>query len=633
MDLPREELPEGTEIAGYIIGQVLGRGGFGITYIAVDALHPDQRFAIKEFLPEGLAARERGGISVHPSSSDKAEAYARGLARFELEARTLVALRHPHIVEALRFVRANGTAYLIMKYEEGRSLRRILDKKKTLPEVDLRRILPPLLDGLEMVHARAFLHRDIKPENIYLRSKDGSPVLLDFGAARQALAAGGTTSLTQIFTPGYAPYEQYNQSSKQGPYTDIYALGATLYRCVTGQRPPDASERFPAAAGRMPDPMKPAREAAKGKYDPALLKAIDRALAVFESDRPQTVAEFRNLLGLAAPEAAPGAGQSGAVKPSGTINLGNKKDESARPKRARILVAAVAAVLLISGGLFALSQWSDNRAALLAAEKAQDAQRRAAEEARKKREAAERRDRDETERRRLEEEAKKKADEERRQAVASLFLCTNRSLQPKERVEACTRAIERGELKNDELARAYAYRCDAYDDLEEYRRAIDDCDKALTFSPAYSYALKVRGVVYIKLKDFVRAIIDFDRVIELDPDASTYKNRGDSYLAMSQYHSAIRDYDKALELDRRFATAYMARGNAYDGLGQYARALQDYDRAIGIDPRYALAYFNRGDTQEKVGNREAAIRDFREALRLGYAPASDRLKRLGVAVP
>lgn len=292
MERPRDALPEGTKLAGYVLGRVLGRGGFGITYFGHDALFPATKVAIKEFLPSGLAVREAGSSSVHPSGSGSEADFRKALDRFEEEARTLVALRHPNVVEVQRYIEANGTAYVVMKYEDGRSLAEILAGGRTLAVSDLDGAIAPLLDGLSAVHARNYLHRDIKPGNIYIRAGDGSPVLLDFGAARQAMGAERLTTLTEIVTPGYAPFEQYFRKGEQGPWTDIYALGATFYRCIAGEAPPEAPERI------RRDGMIPAQKIGSGRYPQTLLAAIDSMLAIDEKNRPQSIDELRNTLKL-----------------------------------------------------------------------------------------------------------------------------------------------------------------------------------------------------------------------------------------------------------------------------------------------------------------------------------------------
>jgi hypothetical protein len=284
MDGARHGLPRGYDVHGYQIERVLGAGGFGVTYLATETAI-SRPVAIKEYLPHGIAARSRDDVSVQPLTDADVENFQWGLERFRREAQTLVSFHHPNIVSVFAYFEENGTAYLVMAYEDGDSLATILDKRKTMPEAELRGWLKPLFSGLEHVHQAGFLHRDIKPGNIYIR-KDGSPVLLDFGAAR--LAVGGRSqSLTSIVSAGYAPFEQYTTRGNQGPWTDIYALGGVLYRAVTGQRPPDAPDRIRA------DPYAPARKAAKGKYSAGLFAAIDAALIVDEERRPQSLAQWR----------------------------------------------------------------------------------------------------------------------------------------------------------------------------------------------------------------------------------------------------------------------------------------------------------------------------------------------------
>ena len=317
MDEARHGLARGFEIHGYRIERVLGSGGFGVTYLATEVAI-NRPVAIKEYLPHGIAARSRDDVSVAPLTQEDRENFDWGLGRFRREAQTLVAFHHPNIVAVFSYFEANGTAYLVMAYEDGDSLAAILEKRKTLPEAELRGWLTPLLSGLAHVHDAGFLHRDIKPGNIYVR-KDGSPVLLDFGAARLAVGSR-SQSLTSIVSAGYAPFEQYTTRGNQGPWTDIYALGGVLYRAVTGQRPPDAPDRI------RDDPYQPAAKAARGKYSAGLLAAIDAALVVDEEQRPQSLEQWLPVFDGApwpppAAEAAP-AGPPDAATPDATLAVG-----------------------------------------------------------------------------------------------------------------------------------------------------------------------------------------------------------------------------------------------------------------------------------------------------------------------
>lgn len=279
-------LPAGTRLSSYEIRDTLGIGAFGITYKAYD--HSlDRIVAVKEYLPSGLAVRIADGTTVSPKSQAETKDYRYGLGRFLDEARTLARFHEPHIVRIITFLEAHGTAYFVMDYEEGESLDKHLKKAGTLREEEIRAIVVPILHSLRGVHAQNFLHRDIKPANIYLR-RDGSPVLLDFGAARQAMGENGRAS-TSMVTPGYAPFEQYLTDDKQGPWSDIYALGATMYHCVTGLAPVPATERVAALHGGESDPLAGIGGTLGSRYTPVFLDTMMWMLRPLTKDRPQSV--------------------------------------------------------------------------------------------------------------------------------------------------------------------------------------------------------------------------------------------------------------------------------------------------------------------------------------------------------
>ena len=280
-------LPVGFRLHEYRIDAVLGQGGFGITYLATD-VNLKSKVAIKEYLPESLAYR-CNDVSVSARTPDDLDFYQSGLDSFLEEARTLATFRHPNIVRVARFFEAHRTAYMVLEYERGKSLKAWRAEHAKLPERELLALLWPLLDGLSLVHESGVLHRDIKPDNIYVRDDDGSLVLLDFGAARET--AHAREDLSAVYTPGYAPIEQYTGVERQGPWTDIYALGATLYWLVTGERPPDAAQRNATAAAQ---PL--LQERARGQYSPEFLRAIDWAFQLQPQDRPQDIAAFRVAL-------------------------------------------------------------------------------------------------------------------------------------------------------------------------------------------------------------------------------------------------------------------------------------------------------------------------------------------------
>jgi len=301
-------LRAGTHLDEYQVREVLGQGGFGITYL-VDDIKLDRVVALKEYLPRDFATRTAGSTVVPNSSADAAD-YHWGLERFLDEARTLARFDHPHLNKVHRFFEANGTAYLVLEYIDGQTLSHLLTKYPTLPNTHLQRIIREVLSGLAEVHQAGYVHRDIKPSNIMLRS-DGSAVLLDFGAARQAVGQR-SKSITSILTPGYAPVEQYDTKAEDvGPWSDLYALGMVAYRCISGLRDadlPDAVTRSRVRRKGGPD-LAPAVEVGQGSYDARFLQAIDWAIQVNEEDRPQTLAAWRETLPDAVDEEEPKNGE------------------------------------------------------------------------------------------------------------------------------------------------------------------------------------------------------------------------------------------------------------------------------------------------------------------------------------
>ncbi len=283
-------LKSGYHLHWYRIISVLGQGGFGITYLAHDE-NLDQRVAIKEYLCPEVSLR-RQDATIHPLTASHEEQYRWGLERFISEARTLAQFDHANIVRVFSVFEENNTAYMVMRYEEGRSLQALIEHSDIIDEATLTAIALPLMDGLNVVHKSGFIHRDIKPANIYIR-EDGSPVLLDFGSARLAIAEK-THTLTAMVSPGYAPFEQYySDGDPQGPWTDIYSFGATLYRAVCGQAPMTAIDRSKTLLKGLGDFLVPASEIAKDKYSPTFLKAIDHAMAFDEHDRPQGIEQWQ----------------------------------------------------------------------------------------------------------------------------------------------------------------------------------------------------------------------------------------------------------------------------------------------------------------------------------------------------
>lgn len=290
-------LPDGTELAGdYKIVRVLGAGGFGVTYLAEEN-SLSRLVSIKEYFPSDFAWRG-DDLAATPRSEGCRGDYQWGLDRFIDEGQTLAKFNHPNIVRVYRVFRANNTAYMVLHFEEGKSLKTWLKDLGRAPrQKELDAMIAPMLDALDTIHKADFLHRDIAPDNIIIRN-NGEPVLIDFGAARSDIAAHSKTkTVSALVKPGYSPYEQYAETSRQqGPWTDIYALSATLYHAVAGKRPPDSPSRM------LKDEMQPVREAALGGYRASFLDAIQQGLSLAIDGRPRSVAAWRGALLAPEPE-------------------------------------------------------------------------------------------------------------------------------------------------------------------------------------------------------------------------------------------------------------------------------------------------------------------------------------------
>ena len=271
----------------YQIARMLGHGGFGITYLAWDNLL-QRRLAIKEYMPRDFATRNSANTTISVFAGEAGENFAYGLERFLDEARTLAKFQqHAGIVSVLNVFYANSTGYMVMEYVDGRTLKDYLTEQGPLTWDQTLHLFMPVMDALREVHKNGVMHRDISPDNIYL-CNDKRIKLLDFGAARNALG-GHSHSLSVVVKPGYAPEEQYRAKGKQGPWTDVYSVAASMYRCVTGVVPPDALDRLdedelvtPSALGvQIPQ-----------KAEAALLSA----LAIKANERTQSIEAFQHAI-------------------------------------------------------------------------------------------------------------------------------------------------------------------------------------------------------------------------------------------------------------------------------------------------------------------------------------------------
>lgn len=333
-------LPAGTRLGEFEITELLGEGGFGIVYLACDS-SLERQVALKEYMPSFASRSTRAQVSVR--SSQNAESFEAGLRSFINEARLLAQFDHPSLVKVYRFWEANGTAYMVMPYYRGPTLKQALKARAAAPDESwLKDLLAPLLDALEVIHRHSCFHRDIAPDNI-LMLDEGRPLLLDFGAARRAIG-GMNQAFTVILKQNYAPIEQYAEmpGMSQGAWTDLYALASVIHFAIDGQAPP------PAVSRMLADPYVPLATRYAGRYSQGFLDAVDRALSFRPENRPQDVAAMRALLGFEQPAAreltraqpAPAAPAQapGPIPPPAT----------SRP----LLIAGAGVLLLGAAGLF-----------------------------------------------------------------------------------------------------------------------------------------------------------------------------------------------------------------------------------------------------------------------------------------
>ncbi|MBB5278716.1 putative delta-60 repeat protein [Rhizobium rosettiformans] len=343
----KNALPANTMLRQYRIEKVLGQGGFGITYLAYD-VELQRQVAIKECYPRDFVMRE--GTAVTSATPQNEVDYKWALGKFMDEATTLAKFRHPGIVQVLQILKEeNNTAYMVLEFVRGQSLDNWL---KTLPgppsQAQLDSILQPILDALSSVHRENIAHRDIAPDNIYIRPS-GEALLLDFGAARLTLGQHSKT-LNLVVKDGYSAPEQYYSEGRQGPWTDIYALSATLYRCIAGKKPPDAMARLDAINNGEPDPMTSLEAMGVEGYSSEYLAAIQKGLAPQTKSRPQSIQAWRKDLVGDAISAAPAISHVVTSTQTKPDRGGLSKSKPAKPQGSHLVAYVSAAVLMIAAG-------------------------------------------------------------------------------------------------------------------------------------------------------------------------------------------------------------------------------------------------------------------------------------------
>ena len=438
-------LPAGTRIQHFELIKTLGRGGFGITYLAMDKKR-NRKVVLKEYFPASAAIRGSQQTQVSLLTGAKEHDFNEGLRRFQREALILSEFKHPNIVEVIALFEENGTAYFVMEYIDGQSLQDLLDQRqRPLTEAEIHKDLLPVLNGLAALHAKDLLHLDIKPDNI-LTSDYGEPLLIDFGGARYATSQASQDHSSMVATLGYAPTEQYSLKPVQTSATDLYAFGMTLYHLMAPkQELPASGDRRDALQEDMPDPLPAIRSIASG-YPDAFYRVVEHCTQTAKKDRPQTVAEVQALLPeqqdvpltnidrtpSPAPEPSPIPTPEPVSEPVQETPAKSEQQTPPEPdqpepeKKKSPWLAIVAAVVLLVGGVLGYQQYQIQQEELRQAEiQRKELERQAAEaaaEAERQRQAelakqeAERKAKAEAERK-AKEAAARKAEQERQRIL------------------------------------------------------------------------------------------------------------------------------------------------------------------------------------------------------------------------
>ncbi|KJU87026.1 TPR repeat-containing serine/threonine protein kinase [Candidatus Magnetobacterium bavaricum] len=550
----------------YISGKLLGKpGGFGITYLGYD-INLRMRIAIKEYFPKSMVSRIPNSKEVAAHSLEDEESLQYGIQQFLQEARVLAKFVHQNVVRVKDFFEESNTAYIVMDYYDGISLEEYRIKKGgKLTEQESLDIMMAVLSGLMEVHGKGFLHRDIKPHNIFITT-DNRPILLDFGAARQAISEK-SRGLTVVLTEGFAPYEQYQSRGNQGPWTDIYAVGATFYYILSGVLPTDAASR------KSNVKLVPLRQLVPS-ISPYLDNIIAKAMAVEPTMRPQTVEDLLKLFETGnrrVTEIHTESRQQQQNRPepdSRPIPPSNRRDsspgaESSSKKAVLSFALVMMALILVSIGLYGYKLKDDKK---------------------KIKEY-------------LAEGHEKLKDEQYDSAIVYY-----------------SNVIEITPGHSD----AYNGRGDAYRKKGDYDRAIDDYTKAIEIAPRYADAYSGRGIAYHKKGYYDSAITDYTRAIEIDPrDDVAYSNRGIAYINKGDYNSAIADCTKAIDIDPQYDSAYANRGIAYANKGDYDNAIADYTKALEINPKHTYAYTRLENAyknkQERFRSKESSVTNTADA--------------------
>lgn len=659
-------LRSGLIIRHYIIEEVIGAGGFGITYRARHQRLSSKVFALKEFFPRQFAARQ----GTHVVSTPDGDGLFRwGLDRFLKEAEALAKCQHPGIVDVVDYFEENGTAYAVLGYVEGQQLGQWLDSLARAPtQAELDRILMPLLDALEVVHEARLLHRDIAPDNILIR-RDGAPCLIDFGACREDIR-DRSRKLSAIVKHGYSPPEQYHGIAElQGPWTDIYAVAATVYRAISGQAPMDSSRR-----GALGDALRPVSEMTASEYRTGFLAAIDAALHLKPEERPQSIAEWRTRLLSKEPAitfAAPQPDRSPAIEllpsPRDDVQFSALANAPPPPRALarRGPLLAVAALALVAVGAAAWWRGTErlpNTPAVPATPVAAPSSQSADGGPPTSDSIASASPTPATPAtpvpspslsppsptpETLAEAAWRPLADSNDIAAIEHFVAEHGSTQAASAAHTRLAAL-RDEERRKADRKTEAERAKTKADAAESRqqtldnnwqacRAAPEATRPVACGPVIqsddtpgrrAAAWHLLGTAARNAGNYDKAIADYTQSLALVPaDAQVLNDRGIAHFlkgGAAARTAALEDYNLALLADPGHAEALNNRAWSLLQAGQAIEALADANRSIEATPTNGYAYDTRGQILEALGRKEDAVRDYERALNIDPSQETSR---------
>lgn len=539
----------------YIVGRVIGEGGFGITYLGWD-LNLELKVAIKEYFPFGYVNRDTIRNTVMPYTSDKGNDYSRGLERFLDEARSLARFNQlPGIVSVRDFFTENGTAYIVMEYLEGMTFKDYIQSKGgTIPFSDLSALIKPVMESLAIIHAEGIVHRDISPDNLFI-TETGQIKLLDFGAARMWNV--DEKSLSVVLKPGFAPEEQYRRTGIQGAWTDIYSLAVTIYKAITGQMPPESLERLTSDEILTPSAL-------KVPIPPDAEAALMKALAVRADDRFQNIDDFIKTLFEEVPVTAVDIYRTKGItvvskEPAEPTKTGTKerlilliKKIISKPKKIALIVVPIVVLAILLGAYFGYIASSNNNG--------------------------------------------------------------NKMLKAKKYPEAIKSFDKTLNVSKNNYA-AIIGKGEALYEEKDYKDALAVHNKAVSLKPGKFDAYYEKSKDCIKLYEYEDALEAASKAVELNPNSpDALRCKAEALASMYKLDEAMKECEKALKIDSSLKEAYFLKGNILQITYKLSDAILSYNKALELDPGYVDAYNAKGNAYENMSKFDNAMTEYDKAL-------------------